>query len=188
MGILKNEREQKFISIYQSYIDEVYQYVYLRTALDKTLAEDIVQDIFLDVFKGLSGFKGLCSERTWVFKITRNKLNDFYRKQYSQKFEIAEIDSQLAEQFVDSAQNVQEMLVETFEREKVHHCLNNLSEQYKITLILKYIDGKSVKEIASIAEKSPKAMESILQRAKSAFIKLYKQYEKNKEVDYNDKI
>lgn len=177
MSIFNDDREQKFISVYRTYIDEIYQYVYLRTGLNQAITEDISQEIFLDVYKGLSGFKGLCSERTWVFKITKNKLNDFYRRQYSQKIELIEIDSQFAEQLNDPSQNIQEAMIKTFEREKVRDCLNGLLEQYKRVLILKYIDEKSVKDIALIVGKSPKAIESILQRAKIAFIKSYTQYE-----------
>lgn len=173
MSIFKDEREQKFISVYRSYVDEVYQYVYLRTGLCKALAEDLTQEIFIDVYKGFSGFKGLCSERTWIFKITKNKLNDFYRKQYSPKFELIEMDDQLVVHLADPSQDIQEMMVKSFEQEKVRTCLNDLLEQYKIVLILKYIDGKSVKEVALTVGKSPKAIESILQRAKNAFIKSY---------------
>lgn len=182
MSIFNDDREQKFISVYRTYVDEVYQYVYLRTGLNQALAEDISQEIFLDVYKGLSGFKGLCSERTWVYKITKNKLNDFYRRQYSQKKELIEIDSDFAEQLDDPLQNIQEAVIKTFEREKVRDCLNGLLEQYKLVLILKYIDEKSVKDIAHIVGKSPKAVESILQRAKTAFIKSYSQYEEKEEL------
>ena len=75
MSVFKEEREQKFISVYHSYVSEIYQYVYLRTGMKKALAEDITQDIFMDVYRGMSGFKGLSSERTWIFKIARNKLS-----------------------------------------------------------------------------------------------------------------
>jgi RNA polymerase sigma-70 factor (ECF subfamily) len=175
MSVFKDEREQKFIVIYQSYVDEIYQYIYLRTGLNQTLAEDITQEVFVDVYRGLSGFKGLCSERTWVFKIAKNKLNDFYRKQYTPKFELAELDGDLAEQLDDTAQDVQELMIQSFEQEKVRACLNGLLEQYKIVLVLKYIDDKSIKDIALIVGKSPKAVESILQRAKNAFIRSYTQ-------------
>ncbi len=177
MSIFNDDREQKFISVYRTYIDEIYQYVYLRTGLNQALAEDISQEIFLAVYKGLSGFKGLCSERTWVFRITKNKLNDFYRRQYSHKIELIEIDSQLAEQLDDPSQNIQEVFINKLEREKVRECLNGLLEHYKLVLILKYIDEKSIKEIAFLVGKSPKAIESILQRAKIAFIKSYMQCE-----------
>ncbi len=182
MSIFNEDREQKFISLYRTYIDEIYQYVYLRTGLNQALAEDISQEIFIAVYKGLSGFKGLCSERTWVYKIAKNKLNDFYRRQYSKKIELIEIDSELAEQLYDPSQNIQDAMIKTFEREKVRICLNGLLEQYKLVLILKYIDEKSVKDIAYIVGKSPKAVESILQRAKIAFIKSYSQYEEKEEL------
>jgi len=186
MSILKDEREQKFISIYLSYIDEIYQFIYLRTGLNQALAEDITQDTFVDVYKGVLGFKGLSSERTWIFKIARNKLNDFYRKQYSSKSEHIEIDSNLLKQLEDPTQNIQDLMTESFEREKVRNCLEGLLEQYKIVLIMKYIDEKSVKEIAFIVGKSPKAIESILQRAKNSFIKSYTQCDKKEVWACND--
>ncbi len=37
--------EQKFISIYKAYVDEIYQYIFLRTGYDVSLAEDLTQDI-----------------------------------------------------------------------------------------------------------------------------------------------
>lgn len=177
MSNFKNEREQKFIAVYRSYVDEIYQYVYLRLGLNQALAEDLTQEIFLDVYKGFSRFKGLCSERTWIFRITKNKLNDFYRKQYNEKFELVDIDDHAVENLVDSTGDVQELMIENFEREKVRACLNELSEQYRIVLVLKYMDEQSVKDIAFIVGKSPKAIESVLQRAKKAFIKGYAKYE-----------
>lgn len=177
MSIYKDEQEQKFITIYRTYVDEIYQYVYLRLGLNHALAEDLTQEIFLDVYRGLSGFKGLCSERTWIFRITKNKLNDFYRKQYRPKFELVDIDDSTVENVVDSSDDVQDLMIRSFEKENVRACLNELSEQYRIVLVLKYIDEQSVKNIAYIVGKSPKAIESILQRAKKAFIKSYTRYE-----------
>lgn len=185
MSIFKDEQEQKFILIYHSYVNEIYQYVYLRTGMSKALAEDVTQEIFMDIYKGFSGFKGLCSERTWVYKIARNKLNDFYRKQYSPKFEIVEMNDYMTEHIDDSSQDIQELMIKSFERKKVCTCLNELQEQYKIVLVLKYIDDKTVKEIATIVGKSTKAIESILHRAKKAFIKSYTKYDKRREL--NDK-
>jgi RNA polymerase sigma-70 factor (ECF subfamily) len=182
MSIFKNEQENKFIQTYRLYVDEIYQYVYLRTGMNKALAEDITQEIFVDVFKGMSSFKGLSSERTWIYKITKNRLNDFYRKQYRSKFEMVELDTILYEQLEDPTQDIQELMIKSFKREKVQHCLDDLLEQYKIVLVLKYIDEKSVKDIASILGKSPKAIESILQRAKNAFVKSYTQYEEKEDL------
>ncbi len=173
MSKLKDEQEQKFISVYRLYVDEIYQYVYLRSGLKKALAEDLTQEIFLDVYKSFSSFRGLCSERTWIYRISRNKLNDFYRKEYRPKFELVDMDDQMADQLADPSQDIQIMMAKSFEQEKVRTCLMNLSEQYRIVLVLKYVDEKSVKDIALIVGKSPKAIESILQRAKNVFIRSY---------------
>ena len=51
-------------------------------------------------------------------------------------------------------------------------------QQYKIVLILKYTEEKRVKEIAQILDRSPKSVDSMLQRARGAFINLYGREEK----------
>jgi RNA polymerase sigma-70 factor (ECF subfamily) len=169
--------EQKFITVYETHVDEIYQFIYLRTGLRKDIAEDLTQEIFLEVYRGLSGFRGLCSQRTWIFRIARNKLNDFYRKQYQQKLEFIDIDTSEAEELYNLEQDILEDIVEAFERDKVHRTLELLPQQYQLALVLKYIDEKSVKEIAVMIGKSPKAAESILQRAKHSFIKSYRKLE-----------
>ncbi len=177
MSESEKEWEQKFKAIYHSYINKIYQFVYLRTGFDPALAEDLTQDIFLNVFQGLAGFRGICSERTWIYKIARNKLNDFYRRQYRQAFDLVEIDSELADSLEDPSQDVQEVMLKTLERQGVKTCLEGLQRLYRIVLVLKYMDERSIKDIADIIGKSPKAAESILQRAKKAFIKSYMQYQ-----------
>ncbi len=64
-------KEEQFRLLYEAYSKEIYQYVFIRTGLEVTRAEDITQDIFLEVFRSLERFKGLCSERTWIFKLTK---------------------------------------------------------------------------------------------------------------------
>lgn len=179
MSARKTEKEQRFIELYRSYVDEVYQFIYARSGFAPAVAEDITQDIFLDILKGLDRFKGLCSERTWVYKIARNKLNDFYRKQYGRKFETCDMDE--AGQLRDPAQDMDTQMEKSFESRFVHECLDKLPLHYRITLLMKYIDGKSVKQIAEVASKSTKATESMLQRAKGAFIKEYQSSKEREE-------
>ena len=182
MIMADNRKEEKFILLYRAFVDEVYRYVFLRTGLDASLAEDITQDIFLDVFKGLNEFKGMCSERTWVFKIAKNKLFDFYRKQYSQKVEFVDIDDPLAECLSDPEQDTERLMETALESKIVRDCLSRIPEHYRITLMLKYVDGKSVKQMAELADKSPKAIESLLQRSKKAFLKVYQSSRKKEEL------
>lgn len=171
MGSQNTEKDQRFIKLYKSYVDEVYQFIYVRSGFDPAVAEDITQDIFIAVFRGLYKFKGLCSERTWIYKIARNKLNDFYRKQYRQEFETVDIDE--AVQLYDPLHDMDMQMEKSFKSRLVRNCLDKILSHYRIILLLKYVDDKSIKQIAEVIEKSPKATESILQRARCAFIKEY---------------
>jgi len=173
----KTEKDKKFISVYNAHVDAVYQFIYLRTGTNETVAEDLTQEIFLEVYKGLLRFKGLSSERTWVFRIAKNRLNDFYRKKYRPLFENECIDDVLDDQLVDTGQDIQVNQIKAFEQQAVRACLSALPKQYEIILILKYIDAQSTKEIAVLLGKSPKAIESLLRRAKDAFIKSYAKIE-----------
>jgi len=179
MSTGNNAKEQKFIRIYEVYVDEIYQFIYTRSGFDASVAEDITQDIFLDIFKGLDGFKGLCSERTWIFRIARNKLNDFYRRQYSQKIESCELEAE--GQLHDPAQDIDVKIEKSFESQLIRECLSKLPLHYRLTLLMKYADDKSIKQIANISNKSAKATESMLQRAKGAFIKEYQSSKEREE-------
>jgi len=183
MIMAENRKEEKFISLYRAFVNEIYRYVFLRTGLDAALAEDITQDIFLDVFKGMGGFKGLCSNRTWIFRIAKNKLFDFYRKQYRQKIEFVDINNPLTEGLSDPGQDTEKLMESALESQMVCDCLNRIPVHYRITLMLKYIDGKSIKQIAELTNKSLKAIESLLQRSKNAFIKEYQLSRKKEGFD-----
>lgn len=171
----KAKQDQKFVAVYRAYVDEVYQFVYLRTGANKVVAEDLTQEIFLAVYKGLSGFRGLSSERTWVFQVAKNRLNDFYRRQYRPLFEHVPMEDLAGNQLADSAQDVQETQMKEFEQEAVRACLAALPKQYEIVLTLKYMDGQTTKELAALLGKTPKATESLLRRAKDAFMAGYAQ-------------
>ena len=169
----ENLKEEKFIALYRTYVNKIYRYIFLRTGLDAARAEDITQDIFLDVLIGLGRFKGLCTYRTWIFKIARNKLHDFYRKQYRQRTETVDINDALTEGLSDPLQDIEKVVESALESQRVCECLKKIPEHYRIVLMLKYADGKSIKQIANLINKSPKAIESLLQRSKNAFIKEY---------------
>ena len=169
MNARKSRKKQNFIEIYNTLVDEVYGFVYVRTGFDSNTAEDLTQDVFLAVFKGLEKFANNSSERTWVFGIARNKLNDFYRSRYAH--ECCGIDE--VGELSDPKQDAYALAVKSFESRFVRDCLERLPSHYQMALIMKYLDDYSIKQIAKAAGLSPKAAESLLQRAKTAFIKEY---------------
>lgn len=179
----QTETEHRFVKLYETYIDEVYQFVYLHIGFDRDMTQDLTQEIFLAVFSGMNSFHALCSERTWIFKIARNKLYDYYRKQYIRKEDIIDFEESLSDTICDPKQDIEKFMECRFIGEQVKKTLQSLSQSYRILLILKYTEGKKVKEIAEILGKSPKSIESMIQRARVAFIKAYQNMEDDKDEE-----
>ena len=65
--------------LFGQYGDEVYQYVRF-TLGEATEAEDVVQDVFLEVLRAWPRFRGLSSEKTWLWSIARHRLIDHLRR------------------------------------------------------------------------------------------------------------
>jgi RNA polymerase sigma-70 factor (ECF subfamily) len=70
--------ERAFTIIVRTYETPVFNYV-LRLVGDRTLAEDLTQEVFLRVFQGLPGFSLRCRFTTWLFQVTKNRVLDELR-------------------------------------------------------------------------------------------------------------
>lgn len=168
---MKNN-EMYFTQLYTEYVDEIYSFLYTRTGLKEEAAKDITQEVFTAVFTGLGTFRKMSSERTWIYGITRNKLNDYYRNYYRNCHTDSLEEDNVAE-LADPEQDLSQILEQKIVRQEVELCMRVIHEKYRMILILKYLDGKSIKEIAGIMDKTAKAAEGMLLRARAAFIKEY---------------
>src|SRR5262249_58229854 len=70
--------ERAFSIIVRAYETPVFNYV-LRLVGDRSLAEDLTQEVFLRVFQGLPSFSLRCRFTTWLFQVTKNRVLDELR-------------------------------------------------------------------------------------------------------------
>src|SRR4051812_24594648 len=70
--------ERAFTIILRMYETPVYNYV-LRLVGDRSMAEDLTQEVFLRVFQGLPRFSLRCKFTTWLFQVTKNRVLDELR-------------------------------------------------------------------------------------------------------------
>ena len=70
--------EQAFTLIVRAYETPVHNYI-LRLTGDRTLAEDLTQEVFVRVFHGLPRFSLRCKFTTWLFQVTKNRVLDELR-------------------------------------------------------------------------------------------------------------
>ena len=70
--------ERAFAELVRTYETPVFNYV-LRLVGDRSLAEDLTQEVFLRVFQGLPNFSLRCRFTTWLFQVTKNRVLDELR-------------------------------------------------------------------------------------------------------------
>ena len=154
---------------------------------NKEDAEDIAQEVFLEVYKSIGKFKGNSKLSTWIYKICTNKCLEFIRKKNAKK-RLVFIQRILGNEIpLDKTNFFTEfnhpgILLEHKEQsETIYLAINTLPESQKIVFTLAKLDGKTYQEIVEITGKSMSSVESIMFRAKKNLQKKLANFYKNKE-------
>jgi RNA polymerase sigma factor (sigma-70 family) len=139
---------------------------------NKEDAEDLTQEVFIEVFHSLEKFKQESSLSTWIYRITVNKSLDFLRKKNRKKrfgFMTSLFHKETGEINFDKGHfDHPGILLEKKENARIlFEAIDLLSENQKTAFILFHVEELSQKEIAAIMNLSPKAIESLIQRAKT---------------------
>ncbi len=166
-------RADAVTAVYDRHVRDVYRWVYNQVNRDEEATKEIVQDVFMGALKSSKYFSGKSSIRTWLLSIASRKVADYYRK-HKQKMqhEVAvDIDTLPEPQ---SGEGNQAELQETGEMiQLVRTLLDKLPSVYRQVLVSKYQEGMSTLDIAAVLQKSPKAVENLLRRARQSFQKEY---------------
>lgn len=117
----------------------------LRIVRDETTAEDLLSDVFLDVWRQAASFQGRASVSTWLLAIARYKALSARRARVD-----AQLDERIASTIVDPADNPEAALQEKNRSEVLRDSLAILSPEQGEVIDLVYYHGKSVKEVAEI--------------------------------------
>lgn len=170
----------EFSEIYTSFKNKVYNTAlgYLQNQED---AEEVTQDVFVEIHFSISKFENRSSLSTWIYRITVNKSLDFIKhKNRKKRFSIVvslfdrEKDKPAKEESDFIHPGVQ---LESKENAKIlFKAIHKLPESQKTAFLLARVEGLSNKEIAPIMEISVGAVESLLSRAKENLRKELKDF------------
>lgn len=125
--------------------------------------DDLVQEVFIKIWKSYSSFEGKSSLSTWVYRITVNTAIDVSRKKKFWSF----FDVFKGEEGVAKADS-------STERDLVEKGLSKLSEDHRAVLVLSYLEGFSNSELADILDISEGTVKSRLHYAKKEFTETLK--------------
>jgi len=122
----------------------VYRYV-LRLVHDEMAAEDVISDVFLDVWRQASRFEGRSTVSTWLIAIGRFKALSMLRRRRDDG-----LDDETAESIEETADDPERALAKLDKGEKLRKCLAALSAEHREIIDLVYYHEKSVEEVAAI--------------------------------------
>jgi len=150
---------------YSRHVDAIYRSVFNQVGRDQQATQDIVQDTFIAAMKSAKNFEGKSSAYTWLYGIAHRKVADYFRKK--------KLDGRYLSRYQETPQEIFEVLKDPVDLEDnaiiktyLQDILQQMPLHYRQVLLLKYIDGMSVTEIATIMDRSPKSIEGILSRAR----------------------
>jgi RNA polymerase sigma-70 factor (ECF subfamily) len=117
----------------------------LRLVGDQALAEDLVSDVFLDVWRQAASFEARSSVSTWLLAIARYKALSARRRRTD-----VELDEKIASRVADPSDDPEVALQKKTRAELVRHSLAELSPEHGEVIDLVYFHGKSIKEVSEI--------------------------------------
>jgi RNA polymerase sigma-70 factor, ECF subfamily len=117
----------------------------LRLVGDEALAEDLLSELFLDVWRQAASFEARSSVSTWLLAIARYKALSARRRRTD-----VELDDELASKLADPADDPERVLQKKDRAEVLRRSLTRLSPEHGEVIDLVYYHGKSVKEVAEI--------------------------------------
>ena len=124
----------------------VYRWL-LRFVSNESLAEDLLNEVFLDVWRHAGRFESRSSVSTWLMAIARNKALSARRRRTD-----AELDERIECTVTDPADNPQVVLEKKKQGELLRQALINLSPKHREIIDLVYYHEKSIDEVAQILE------------------------------------
>ena len=172
---------------YGQLLDEYQQKVFgtcISFVPNKEDAEDIAQEVFVEVFNSIDRFKGDSKLSTWIYRISVNKSLEFIRKKNTKK-RFGFMQSLLGNDLpIDRSSYFTEfnhpgIQLENKEKSKIlFAAINKLPEAQRVVYTLNKIDDLSYKEVSEITNKSVSSIESLLFRAKKNLQELLHDYYK----------
>ena len=165
---LKLGDKSAFAEVVHAYSSMVLTTCY-KFLLDKQDAEDLSQEVFIEVYQSIKTFRGDSKLSTWIYRISVTKCLDEIKKRQRKKRFIAvgkllHLDDIM--HWVSGGKEADKLIEEKESRKEIMKALNALPENQRVAFTLSKIEGYSNTEIAVIMNTTIEAVESLIYRAK----------------------
>src|SRR6476659_1236393 len=173
--------ERAFQELVTRYQTRLLNFIY-RTIGDREKAEDLVQEVFIRVYRHIGRFDRSKKFSTWIYTIASNLAKNELRNRSRNPLVLFQTvqknfqDEDRPLQFEDTTSRPDDMYRKRHLREVVEKSVAKLPEHHRNVFILRELEGKSYEEIAEITECNLGTVKSRLNRARNSFAEIIAPY------------
>jgi RNA polymerase sigma-70 factor (ECF subfamily) len=161
--------EAALAAFYALHADPLFAFIYHRMDGARLDAEDIWQEALLSAVRALPTYRGQCRLFTWLCSIARHKIADHFRRRgWWLTDAFSDLPDWRLASLVSLSPLPEEIVTGRATRARVVQALALLPEEYQKALVARYADEHSVSEVAQMLNRTYKATESLLSRARVA--------------------
>ncbi|TLY15986.1 MAG: sigma-70 family RNA polymerase sigma factor [Nitrospirae bacterium] len=161
-----------FDRLYRAHVDRIYRFAQ-RLCRRVEDAQDLVQDTFLNAYRGLGQFRGDAQVSTWLYRIAtraslrlRRKRKGEPDRELSLDEFIPTSDGEFTLQIPTAGLTPEEALQNKELRRALHQAIQKLPNKYRLVLVLRDMEGLTAKEVGAIMGLNERAVKSRLHRAR----------------------
>ena len=165
---------ENFVLIIERYEKKLLRYLSYFAGVDKSQAEDILQETMIKVYRNLNGFNQELSFSSWIYRIAHNEALNYLRK--NKKQAAVSLDSEDDENIallkvLSTDEDIPANVAQKEIAAKVREILNLMKEDYRELLVLRFLEDYDYQEISEILKKPIGTVGVMLARAKEDFKK-----------------
>lgn len=165
------QNQDFFLHIMNRYEKKLFYYIMRITNLDPEDAQDVLQDVFIKVYKNLNDFDSNLKFSSWIYRITRNQVISNFRKIKARPENIPiDFREDVLNNLISEIDTVKDMDHEIMKK-NISQILSGMDEKYRGVLVLKFLEEKDYKEISDIIKKPLGTVGTLINRAKKQFKK-----------------
>ncbi len=168
---LKSQDQEAFLEVYDRYVDKVYRFIYFKVS-DAAEAEDLTAATFLKTWQHIQQ-NSVTDAKTLpalVYRIARNVIIDHYRQ--NSKCDVVSIETPEGQSIVDEKQDISKESEVNSDLELMKKKMEQLKDEYREILVLRYVNDLSIDEIAEIIGKNKGNVRVLIYRATAALKEL----------------
>ncbi len=156
-----------FGSLVERYEKPLLNYVFRISGFSLEIAEEILQEVFIKVWKNLNDFSSPMKFSSWIYRITHNETISTFRKIKSRgEQEQVELDESL---FLPGKTDFTKEFDQKISSVAIKKILSVLTEKYREVLVLRFFEDKSYEEISDILQIPSGTVATLISRAKISF-------------------